>query len=106
MANSELEILVAYLQSHPLVAVALVVLAVLAVGSLLRKLIKLAAILIIVLVAGMYWTREEAAADWRVEAERLRQRAEALGAEALEKGRDLLDEGKAELRRRAEAKDE
>ena len=106
MEHGQWEALTAYLQAHPLVALILAVLAVMLVGSLLRKLIKLAVLLIVVILIGMYWTHRQADADWAVQAERLRQRAGALSEEALKKGRDLLDQGKRKLRKQMAKPDE
>ncbi|MEW6752674.1 MAG: hypothetical protein AB1505_17065 [Candidatus Latescibacterota bacterium] len=91
------ESLLVYLEDHPLAALALAVLGVLVLGSLLRKLVKLAMFLAIALIVGLYWTHREAKADWRVQAEVLRRRAAELGQEAVETGKEILREGKEEL---------
>ena len=49
-----------YLETHPLIGVLLVVLAVMFLGSLLRKLIKMAVVLGLVLLAFFYYTHREA----------------------------------------------
>ena len=91
------EAIVLYLETHPLIAVLLVVFAVMFVGSLLRKLIKIAVIFGLILLAGLYYTNREASEDWRVRADLVKRQATELGKEALQKGAELLEEGKKEL---------
>jgi len=86
-----------YLETHPLIAVLLVVLAVMFLGSLLRKLIKMAVVLGLVLLAFFYYTHREASEDWRVRAEMVKKQAIELGKEALDKGAELIAEGNKEL---------
>ncbi len=101
MESGELGVLTAYLKAHPLIAAGLAALAVLLLGSLVRRLVRLALILAVIVAFGLYWTRREAQADWRAQAEALRRRATSLGQEALEKGKELLEAGQEELKRRA-----
>jgi hypothetical protein len=99
MEAGSLDVLIGYLKSHPLAAVGLVLLAVFLLGSLLKKLVKIALVAALVLLVGLYWVDREAKADWRAQAEGLKRRAAKLGQEALEKGKQALEEGKEELGR-------
>lgn len=92
-----LQALVVYLEAHPLIAVLLVIAVVMFFGSLLRKLIKIALICGLLLLAGLYYTNLEAAADWKTQAKIVKAQAGVLGKVALEKGAELLQEGKKEL---------
>ena len=102
LENFSLAAITVYLEAHPLIAVLLVVLAVMFLGSLLRKLIKIAVVMGLIFVVGLYYTHREASADWRVRAELVKQQATELGKEALEKGAELLEEGKKELEKQIE----
>ena len=97
-----LEALVYYLDAHPLIAVLLVVTVVMFLGSLLRKLIKIALICGVLFLGGLYYTNLEASEDWRVRAEMVKGQAGILGKEALKKGAELLQEGKKELEKQLE----
>jgi hypothetical protein len=105
MEGSTLRVFVGYMESHPLVAAALGIVAVVLVLSVLRRLVKLAFILAVVILIGFYWTNREAQADWRLKAEALGRRAAAIGQGAVKVGKKLLDDGKADGEHRA-AKDE
>lgn len=100
MEHSQFEALLAYLQAHPLIAVALAVLGVMVLGSIIRKLIKAALILALVLLAGLYWTNRQASSDeWLARLADLQRRGEELLDEGIERGRQAVEKGK-ELQRR------
>ena len=99
MEQGTVHAILGYLQSHPLLAVALVAVAAVMLFSLLRKLLKLAVILAVVLLVGLYWTHREAAGEWRAKAEALGRRAAAVGRGAVKVGRILLDEDRKEADR-------
>ena len=91
----DIDAIIVYLESHPLAAVGLVVLAVMVLGSIIKKLVKAAAILILIFLAGLYWTNHEASSDeWRTQFEKLKKQATELGEEALEKGEEALEKAK------------
>ena len=92
-----IEVIVFYLEATPLLAVLLVLLALLLLGTLLRKLLKFALLFVIALLVGLYYTHREASADWRAQAEVVKQQATKLGKVALEKGAELIQDGKKEL---------
>lgn len=98
------EALVYYLQAHPLVTVLLVVMLVMFLGSLLRKLIKIAVVCGLLFLVSLYYTNVEASEDWRVRAKIVKGHAAVLGKEALEKGTELLQEGKRELEKQIDAR--
>ena len=102
MESSHVNMLIVYLEAHPLVAVGLVILGVLILGSLIRRLVRLAMILGLILLAALYWTHREAEADWRTQARSLKRAAEELGQDALDKGKELLEEGKKGLQKQLE----
>ena len=104
----DIDAIIIYLESHPLAAVGLVVLAVMVLGSIIKKLVKAAVILILIFLAGLYWTNHEASSDeWQTQFEKLKKKATKLGEEALEKGEEALkkakekakEEGKEELKK-------
>ena len=91
----DIDAIIIYLESHPLAAVGLVVLAVMVLGSIIKKLVKAAVILILIFLAGLYWTNHEASsADWRTQFEKLKKKATEFGEEALEKGEEALEKAK------------
>lgn len=102
MEVSLLEISIAYLKSHPLVAVGLGILLGFFLSNLLRRMIRIALILGLILLAGLYWLHRQAEADWQVRVERLKHKAAELGRETLEKGEVLLEEGKQEIQKQLE----
>ena len=73
-------------------------------GSLLRKLINIAVVCGLLFMASMYYTNVEASEDWRVRAKIVKGHAAVLGKEALEKGAELLLEGKRELEKQIDAR--
>jgi hypothetical protein len=95
-----MDAMIAYLEAHPLVAVVLVVLVVLLFGSLIKKLVKLALIVGLLLLIALYLTDQEASKDWRTQGELLLKKAEEkadqYGQKALEKSKEVLKKQIAE----------
>ncbi len=94
-----LDALTIYLEAHPLVAVLLVALTIMFLGSLIRMLVRMALILALVLAVGLYWTHREAVEDWDVQAEMVKRKAAEYGKEALEVGKGLLKKGGEEIKK-------
>ncbi len=91
----DIDALIVYLESHPLAVMGLVVLAVMVLGSIVKKLMKAAILLILIFLAGLYWTSHEASSDeWQTQFEKLKKKATKLGEEALEKGEEALEKAK------------
>ena len=88
----ETHILFAYLEANPLVALLLVALLVLWLGSLIRKLLKWTIILTAILLVFLYLTNEKAEANWQLRLSTAQDRALELGRGALEKGKEVWDE--------------
>ena len=91
-----LESLVAYAEAHPLIATLLLLVAVVLLGSLLRKIFKVAVVCAIVLLVGLYFTQGDDSDWWK--------RVEAIGSEVvmwgealLEKADELFEKGKQQL---------
>ena len=91
-----LQALVAYAEAHPLIATLLLVVAVVLLGSLLRKIFKVALVCAIVLLVGLYFTQGDDADWW--------ERVEAIGSEVvmwgetlLEKADEIFEQGKQQL---------
>ena len=91
-----LEALVAYAEAHPLIAVLLILVGVVLLGSLLRKIFKVAVVCAIVLLVGLYFTQGDDSDWWK--------RVEAIGSEIvmwgealLEKADDIFEKGKQQL---------
>ena len=91
-----LEVLVAYAEAHPLIAILLLLVAVILLGSLLRKIFKVAVVCAIVLLVGLYFTQSDDSDWWK--------RIEAIGSEVvlwgealLEKADELFEKGKQQL---------
>ena len=91
-----LEVLVAYAEAHPLIATLLLLVAVVLLGSLLRKIFKVAVICAIILLVGLYFTEGDDSDWWK--------RVEAIGSEVvgwgealLEKADEIFEKGKQQL---------
>ena len=91
-----LEALVAYAEAHPFIAALVLVVAVVLLGSLLRKFLKVAVVCAIVLLVGLYLTQRDDA-DWWEQVKAVRSEAVAWGEEVLEKAAELFEEGKQQL---------
>ena len=88
--------LIAYAEAHPLIATLLLLVAVVLLGSLLRKVFKVATVCAIVLLVGLYFTIGDDAVWWK--------RVEAIGSEVvawgealLEKADEIFEKGKQQL---------
>lgn len=105
MESSQVDALIAYLKANPLVAVVLTVLVVMVLGSIIKKLVKVAFILAVIFLAGLYWTNNQASSEeWKVQLEALKKKGEQLlekGAEeAVKKGKEVIEEGKKEVEKK------
>ena len=105
MESSQVDALIAYLEANPLVAVVLTVLVVMVLGSIIKKLVKIAFILAVIFLAGLYWTNRQASSDeWKVQLEALKKKGEQLlekGAEkAVEEGKKAIEKGKEEVEKK------
>jgi len=105
-----LDAMIQYLETHPLLAVGLVVLVVLCLGSLIRKLVKAAFILLLIFLAGLYWTHREASSEeWKARLEQLKEKGQKVLDEAAEmakeKGKEALEKGKKEVEKQLKEKD-
>ena len=91
-----LEALIAYAEAHPLIAILLLLVAVILLGSLLRKIFKVVVVCAIVLLVGLYFTQGDDSDWWK--------RIEAIGSEVvvwgealLEKADEIFEKGKQQL---------
>ena len=91
-----------YLETHPLVGILLVALAIMFLASLIRMVFRFAVVLALVLGMGLYWTHSEAVSDLDVRTELLKRKAAEYGKGALEVGKVLLKKGAKELKKQIE----
>ena len=91
-----LQAIVAYAEAHPFIATLLLLVAVVLLGSLLRKIFKVAVVCAIVLLVGLYFTQGDDSDWWK--------RVEAIGSEVvmwgealLEKADEIFEKGKEQL---------
>ncbi len=91
-----LEAIIAYAEAHPVIAILLLLVAVVLLGSLLRKIFKVAVICAIILLVGLYFTEGDDSDWWK--------RVEAIGSEVmrwgealLEKADEIFEKGKQQL---------
>lgn len=91
-----LQTLVAYAEAHPFIATLLLVVAVVLLGSLLRKVFKVAVVCAIVLLVGLYFTQGDDA-DWWERVEALGSEAVVWGEALLEKADEIFEKGKEQL---------
>lgn len=91
-----------YLETHPLVGILLVALAIMFLASLIRMIFRFAVVLALVLGMGLYWTHSEAVSDLDVRTELLKRKAAEYGKGALEVGKVLLKKGAKELKKQIE----
>ena len=91
-----------YLETHPLVGILLVALAIMFLASLIRMVFRFAVVLALVLGMGLYWTHSEAVSDLDVRTELLKRKAAEYGKGALEIGKVLLKKGAKELKKQIE----
>ena len=78
-----LEALIEYAEAHPLIGVLLLVVAVVVLGSLLRKVFKIAVVCALVLLVGLYFTHRDDPDWWK--------QVEAVGSEVVVWGEELLE---------------
>ena len=82
---------IGYLKVNPLLAVLLGGVTILFLISLLRKLLKLALFLALVLVIGVYYVGQEASAFWENQVGRLESEIGKSGRKAIEQGKEILE---------------
>ena len=91
-----LEALVAYAEAHPVIATLLLLVAVVLLGSLLRKIFKVAVVCAIVLLVGLYFTQGDDS-DWWKRVEAISSEIVAWGEALLEKADEIFEKGKQQL---------
>ena len=91
-----LEALVSYAEAHPLIATLLLLVALVLLGSLLRKIFKVAVVCAIVLLVGLYFTQGDDA-DWWKRVEAIGSEIVAWGEALLEKADEIFEKGKEQL---------
>ena len=91
-----LEALVAYAEAHPLIAILLLLVAVILLGSLLRKIFKVAVVCAIVLLVGLYFTQGDDS-DWWKRIEVIGSEVVMWGEALLEKADEIFEKGKEQL---------
>ena len=89
MDDFSLETLIAYAKAHPVIALLLLVVAVVLLGSLLSKVFKVAVVCAIVLLVGLYLTQGDDAA-WLEWAAAISGEVMAWAEALLEKADELL----------------
>ena len=104
-----MDLLIGYLREHPLIGVGLALLVGMIVGSVFKKLLKLAFWLGLIFLVGLYLTHRDAEQEWQTRAAEIKKQGEELlkmaGEKAVEYGEEALDKGKAALEKRMEEKD-
>lgn len=84
--------LIAYAEAHPVIAVSLVVVAIVLLGSLLRKVFKVAVVCAVVLAVGLYVTQGDDAGWQEIGGE-----AVAWGEALLEKADEIFEKARQQL---------
>ena len=97
-----MDVLIAYIEENPLIGLVLAVLAAAVVWAIIKQVVKIAFILLVVLAVGVYWTNEEAQADWQAKGRAILEKAgdsagqllkkAGAAAELLKKGQEVLGE--------------
>jgi ElaB/YqjD/DUF883 family membrane-anchored ribosome-binding protein len=104
-----MDLLISYLREHALIGVGLALLVGMIVGSIFKKLLKLAFWLGLIFLAGLYLTHRDAEHEWQARAHALKRQGEELlkmaGEKAVEYGEEALDKGKSALEKRMQEKD-
>ena len=80
-----------FLQVEPVWLIVLVAVSLFFVISLIRKLLKLAFVLVLVMVGGFYYIEGEATAFWAGQNDTLREAVAEVGHDAVERGLELLE---------------
>ena len=91
-----LEALVSYAEAHPVIATLLLLVALVLLGSLLRKIFKVVVVCAIVLLVGLYFTRGDDA-DWWERVEAVGSEIVVWGEALLEKADEIFEKGKQQL---------
>ena len=91
-----LEALVAYAEAHPLIATLLLLVAMVLLGSLLRRTFKVAVVCAIVLLVGLYFTQGDDP-DWWKRVEAIGSKVVMWGEALLEKADEIFEKGKQQL---------
>ena len=91
-----LEALVSYAEAHPVIATLLLLVAMVLLGSLLRKIFKVAVVCAIVLLVGLYFTQGDDP-DWWKRVEAIGSEVVAWGEALLEKADEIFEKGKQQL---------
>ncbi len=91
-----LEALIAYAEAHPLIAILLLLVAVVLLGSLLRKIFKVVVVCAIVLLVGLYFTQGDDS-DWWKRVEVIGSEVVGWGEALLEKADEIFEKGKEQL---------
>ena len=91
-----LEALIAYAEAHPLIAILLLLVAVILLGSLLRKIFKVVVVCAIVLLVGLYFTQGDDS-DWWKRIEVIGSEVVMWGEALLEKADEIFEKGKQQL---------
>ena len=81
-----------FLQVEPIWVIVLVAVSLFFVISLIRKLLKLAFVLVLVMVGVYYYIEGEATAFWAGQSETLQEAVAEVGHDAVERGLQLLEE--------------
>jgi len=81
-----------FLQVEPIWVIVLVAVSLFFVISLIRKLLKLAFVLVLVMVGVYYYIEGEATAFWAGQSETLQEAVAEVGHDAVERGLELLEE--------------
>ena len=105
-----MEMLIAYLRDNPLIGVGLALLVGMIIGSVFKKLLKLAFWLGLLFLAGLYLTHRDAKEEWQTGADALKKQGEELlkmaGEKAVEYGEEALGKGKTILEKRMQKEDD
>ncbi len=91
-----LESIITYAEAHPLIAILLLLVAVILLGSLLRKIFKVVVVCAIVLLVGLYFTQGDDS-DWWKRIEVIGSEVMAWGEALLEKADEIFEKGKQQL---------
>ena len=86
-----MDVLIAYIEENPLIGLVLAVLAAAVVWAIIKQVVKIAFILLVVLAVGVYWTNEEAQADWQTKGRAILQKAGDSAGELLKKAGDAAE---------------
>ena len=86
-----MDVMIAYLEEHPLIALVLAVLAAAVLWAVIKQVVKLAFILLVVLAVGVYWTNEEAHADWQAKGRAIFEKAGDSASKLLKKAGDAAE---------------